>query len=141
MEDMTARCAPGGYRGQVGLTGTEDTARSEHRLVKPGRRYGHGGHGIVNTFSLNRDEMAGAENTGWMPQWSIVSTVSLNRDDISAAEENPEHCLVKPRRYSGCRGELGAPSRETGTKPLEDCEHRLLKAGRRYERARRDLGE
>jgi hypothetical protein len=87
------------------LTGTEDKAgrvstvslnrddiaaaeeKSEHRLVKPGRRYGHGGHGIVSTVSLNRDEMAGAEDTGWMPQWRIVSTVSLNRDEGMSAED------------------------------------------------------
>jgi hypothetical protein len=35
----------------------------------------------VSTISLNWDEMAGAENPGWMPQWRIVSTVSLNRDE------------------------------------------------------------
>ena len=63
----------------------------------------------MSTVSLNRDEMAGAENTGWMLLWRIVSTVSLNRDDIAAAEEN--------------------------------CEHRLVKPGRRYERGERDLGE
>ena len=71
------------------MTGTEDTAGSEHRLVKPGRdgwsggcrvdaavedrehrlvkpgrRYGHGGHGIASTVSLNRDEDLDSEDTG-----------------------------------------------------------------------------
>jgi hypothetical protein len=59
----------------------------EHRLVKPGRRYGHRGHVIVRTIPLNRDEMAGAEVTGWMPQWRIVSTVSLNRDEDLDSED------------------------------------------------------
>ena len=36
----------------------------EHSLVKPGRRYGHGRHGIVSTVSLNRDEDMGTEDTG-----------------------------------------------------------------------------
>jgi hypothetical protein len=93
LEDTTARSAPGGYGGQADLTGMEDKARgvstvslnrddiaaaeenSEHRLVKPGRRYGHGGHGIVSTVSLNRDDIAGAEDMGWMPRRRIVSTV------------------------------------------------------------------
>jgi hypothetical protein len=44
MEDTTGRSAPGGYIGQADLTGTEDTAGSEHRLVTPGRRYERGGH-------------------------------------------------------------------------------------------------
>jgi len=57
------------------------TQDCEHRLVKPGRRYGHGGHGIVSTISLNRDEMAGAENTWSMPQWRNVSIVSVNWDE------------------------------------------------------------
>jgi hypothetical protein len=87
MEDTTARSAPGGYRGQAGLTGTEDTAGGEHRLVQPGRRYGHGVHGTLSTVSLNRDEMAGAEDTGWMPLWRIVSTVSLNRDEDLDSED------------------------------------------------------
>ena len=69
-EDTTARSPPRGYGGQADLTGTEDKAEK------------------LSTVSLNRDEMAGAEDTGWMPQWRIVSTVSLNRDDIAAAEEN-----------------------------------------------------
>jgi hypothetical protein len=58
LEDTTARSAPGGYGGQADLTGTEDKA-------------------------------------------GTVSTVSINRDDIAAAEENSVHCLVKPGRYSG----------------------------------------
>jgi len=41
----------------------------------------------VSTVSLNRDEMAGAENTGCMPQWSIVSTISLNRDEDLDSED------------------------------------------------------
>jgi len=45
MEDTAARSAPGGYSGQAGLTGTEDTAR-------------------VSTVSLNWDEGMGAESTG-----------------------------------------------------------------------------
>jgi len=85
MDDTTARSAPGEYRGQACSTGTEDTAGGEHRLYKPGRRYGHGGHGIVSTVSLNRDEMAGAEITGWMTQWRMVSTVSLYRDEGQSA--------------------------------------------------------
>jgi len=40
---------------------------------------------MLSTVSLNRDEMAGAEDTGWMPQWRIVSTVSLNRDEGRSA--------------------------------------------------------
>jgi hypothetical protein len=68
MEDTTARSAPGGYRGQAGLTGTEDTAG-------------------VSTVSLNQDKMAGAEDMGWMPQWRIVSTVSLNRDEDLDSED------------------------------------------------------
>jgi hypothetical protein len=59
----------------------------EHRLLKPGRRYGHGGHGIVSTVSLNRDDIAGAEDTGWMPRRRIVSTVSLNRDEDLDSED------------------------------------------------------
>jgi len=55
LEDTAARSAPGGYGGQADLTGTED---------KAGR----------------------------------VSTVSLNRDDIAAAEENCEHRFVNPGR-------------------------------------------
>ena len=43
MEDTTARSAPGGYRGQAGLTDTEDTAGVEHHLVKLGRYSGCGG--------------------------------------------------------------------------------------------------
>jgi len=57
LEDTTARSAPRGYGGQEDMTGTED--------------------------------MAGR-----------VSTVSLNRDNIAAAEENCEHRLVKPGLYS-----------------------------------------
>jgi hypothetical protein len=45
MNDTTVRSAPGGYRGQAGLTGTEDTAGE-------------------STISLNRDQMAGAEDPG-----------------------------------------------------------------------------
>jgi hypothetical protein len=59
---------------------------------------------MLSTVSLNRDEMAGVEDTGWMPQWRIVSTVLLNRDDIAAAEENCEHRLVKPGRGFGLGG-------------------------------------
>jgi len=99
LEDTTARIAPGGYGGQADLTGTEDwTGRvstvllnrddnaaeeenCQHFPLKPGRWYGHGGHGIVSTVSLNRDEMPRAEDSGWMPQWRIVSTVSLTRDE------------------------------------------------------------
>jgi hypothetical protein len=63
LEDTTARAAPGGYGGQADLTGTEDMAGS-------------------------------------------VSTVSLNRDDIAAAEEHCEHRLLKPGRdgWSGGYG-------------------------------------
>ena len=39
-----------------------------------------------------------------MPQRRIVSTVSLNRDDIAGAEENCEHRLVKPGRGFGLGG-------------------------------------
>jgi len=39
MEDTTARCAPREYRDAAGLTGTEDTAGSEHLLVKTGTRW------------------------------------------------------------------------------------------------------
>jgi hypothetical protein len=60
MEDTTARSAPGGYRGQAGLIGTEDTAGVEHRLVKPGRNRWR----IVSTVSLNRDDGMGTEDTG-----------------------------------------------------------------------------
>ena len=42
---------------------------------------------MLSTVSLNRDEMAGAEDTGWMPQWRVVSTVSLNRDEGMSAED------------------------------------------------------
>jgi hypothetical protein len=56
MEDTTGRSAPGGYRGHAGLIGTEDIAGVEHRLVKLGRRYGHGGHERLSTVSLNQDE-------------------------------------------------------------------------------------
>jgi hypothetical protein len=59
----------------------------QHRLVKPGRLYERGGHEIGNTVSLNRDVMAGAEDTGWMPQWGIVSTVSLIQDEGISAED------------------------------------------------------
>jgi hypothetical protein len=51
----------------------------EHRLIKPGQLYERRGREIGSTVSLNRDEMAGAEDTWWMPQWRFVSTVSLNR--------------------------------------------------------------
>jgi hypothetical protein len=37
MEHTTARSAPGGYRGQAGLTGTADRAGVEHHLIEPGR--------------------------------------------------------------------------------------------------------
>jgi hypothetical protein len=69
LEDTTVRSAPGGYGGQAELTGIEDKARE------------------VSTVSLNRDEMAGAEDTGWIPQWRIVGTVSLNRDEGMSAED------------------------------------------------------
>jgi len=46
MEDTTARSAPRGYSGQADLTGTEDTAVCELRLVKPGRRYERGGRDL-----------------------------------------------------------------------------------------------
>ena len=36
----------------------------EHRLVKPGQLYGCGGHEIVGTVSLNRNEGMGTEDTG-----------------------------------------------------------------------------
>ena len=39
----------------------------------------------MSAVSLNRDEMAGAEDTGWMPQWRIVSTASLNRAEGMSA--------------------------------------------------------
>jgi hypothetical protein len=41
----------------------------------------------VSTVSVNRDEMAAAEDTGSIPQWRIVSTVSLNRDEGMSAED------------------------------------------------------
>jgi hypothetical protein len=47
--DTTARSSPGGHGSQADLAGTEDQA------------------GRVSTVSLNWDEMAGAEDTGWMP--------------------------------------------------------------------------
>jgi len=75
------------YRGQAGLTGTEGAAGSEHHLVIPGRRLGLGGHQIVSTVSLIRDQMAGAQDTGWMLQWRIVRTVSLNQDDDLDSED------------------------------------------------------
>jgi len=94
MEDTTASSAPGTYRGQAGLTGTEDTAGGEHRLVKLGRRYGHGGHGIVSTISLNRDDIAAAEENcehhlvkPGRNRWRIVSTVLLNRDAGMGTED------------------------------------------------------
>jgi len=105
LEDTTARSAPGGYRGQADLAVTEDKAgrgsnislnrdniaaaedNCEHRLVKPGRRYGYGEHWIVSTISLNRDGMAGAQNTGWRPRWRSVSSVSSNRDEGMSAED------------------------------------------------------
>jgi len=93
MEDRTATSAPGGYRGQADLTGTEDTAGSEHhfvepgrdgwsgeygvdaavedckhRLVKPGEGFGHGEHRILSTVSLNRDKGVSAENATWENQ-------------------------------------------------------------------------
>ena len=44
----------------------DDTVEDrEHSLVEPGRRYGHGRHGIVGTVSLNWDEGMGTEDTGW----------------------------------------------------------------------------
>jgi hypothetical protein len=64
MEDTTARSAPGGYRCHACLIGSEDTAGVEHCLVKPGRRYGHGGHRIVSTVSWNRDDGIGTEVEG-----------------------------------------------------------------------------
>jgi hypothetical protein len=105
LEDTTARSPPGGYGGHADITGTEDKAgrvstvslnrhdiaaaeeNCEHRLVKPGQRYGHGGHRIVSNVSFNRDKMAEAEDTGWMPQWRIVSTISLNRDEDLDSED------------------------------------------------------
>jgi hypothetical protein len=80
----------------------------EHRLIKPGRLYEHGGPEIGSTVSLNRDEMAGAEDTGWMPQWRIVSTVSLNRDEGMSAEDvawENQHRLQTGRNMSG--GDFG----------------------------------
>ena len=84
---------------------TRRTQDREHRLVKPGRRYGHRGHGIVSTVSLNRDEMAGAENTGWR----IVSTVSLNRDEGQSAPtaNATEHEWRRLRWKVGYSGFLG----------------------------------
>jgi hypothetical protein len=41
----------------------------------------------VSTVSLHRDEMAGAEDTGWIPHWRIVITVSLNRDEDFDTED------------------------------------------------------
>ena len=47
----------------------------------------------MSTVSLKRDEIAGVEDTGWMPQSRIVSTVSRNHDEGMSAEdaawENP----------------------------------------------------
>jgi len=78
---------PGRYSWSGGY-GVEAAAEDhEHRLVKPGRLYERGEHEIGSTVSLNRDEMAGAEDTGWMPQWRIVSTVSLNRAEGMSAED------------------------------------------------------
>jgi len=37
--------------------------------------------GGLSIVSLNRNEIAGPGDTGWMPQWRIVSTMSLNRDE------------------------------------------------------------
>jgi len=59
----------------------------EHRLIKPGQGFGLGGYRILSTVSLNRDEMAGAEDTWWMPHWRIVSTFSLNRDENLDSED------------------------------------------------------
>jgi hypothetical protein len=41
----------------------------------------------VSTISLNRDDIAGAEDTGRMPRRRIVSTVSLNRAEGMSAED------------------------------------------------------
>ena len=45
----------------------------EHRLVKPGRRHGLGGHLIVNTVSLNRDEGMSAEDATWENQHRLYT--------------------------------------------------------------------
>jgi hypothetical protein len=50
LEDMTARSAPGGYRGQADLPGWEDKA------------------GGVSTVSLNRDEGMSVEDATWENQ-------------------------------------------------------------------------
>jgi hypothetical protein len=79
-------------------------ASGEHRLIKLGRRYGHGGDGIVSTVSLNRDVMAGAEHPGCMPQWRI------------------RHRLVIPgRRYERGGCDLGASAVTVNGTISTDC--------------------
>jgi len=69
LENTTARSAPGGYGDQADLTGTEDST------------------GGVSTTSLNQDDIAGAEDTRWMPRQRIVSTVSLNQNNCMSAKD------------------------------------------------------
>ena len=66
---------------------------------------------MVSTVSLNRDEMPGAENTGWMPQWVIVSAISLNQDEGQSAPtangtEYEWRRLQWKVRYSGFLGRV-----------------------------------
>ena len=69
LEDTTARSELGGNGGQADMTGMEDKA------------------GELSTVSLNQDDIAGADDTKWMPQWRIVSTVSSNRDEDMDSED------------------------------------------------------
>jgi len=41
----------------------------------------------VSTLSLNQEDMAGAENTGWIPQRRNVSSSSFNLDEGMSAED------------------------------------------------------
>ena len=87
LEDTTARSAPGGYRGQAGLTGTEDTAGGEHRLVKPGRYSWSGGYG-VHAAAEDREHRLVKPGRGFgLGEHRILSTVSLNRDEGMSAED------------------------------------------------------
>jgi hypothetical protein len=63
----------------------------------------------VGTASLHQDEMAGAQNTGWIPQWRIVSTVSLNQDEGQSAPtaNGPEYEWRRLRWKVGYCGILG----------------------------------
>ena len=69
LEDTTARSTPGGYGGEVDLTGTDNTA------------------GGMSTISIIRDDIPEAQERGWMPRWRIMSTISLDRDDCMGAQD------------------------------------------------------